>query len=128
MNVVDAQLQSPLWPVCPDMEITFVCQQPTREGTGTLTWRLRINGMTNLLTSTYQTASQLGISRPFDGDSFGFMASLVANSPTFNSTLTVTTNRRLHGTVVECDGLLLQDFFSQTINITSKSSLYYFGS
>ena len=71
---------------------------------------------------TYRISSQLGINQPFDGDSFGFMTSLqlVGNSLTLNSTLTVTADRRLHGTVVECAGLLsAQD----VINITSKSDI-----
>ena len=71
------------------------------------------------LQTTYQTSSQLGISQPFEGDSFGFMTSLVGNSPTLNSTLTVTADRRLHGTVVECAGLLPAQ--EVVINITSKS-------
>ena len=102
------------------MEITFVCQQPTGSGTGILRWSVEVTGMTDRrLQTTYQTSSQLGISQPFDGDSFGFMTSLVGNSPTFNSTLTVTADRRLHGTVVECAGLLPAQEI--VINITSKS-------
>ena len=60
-----------------------------------------INGMTiNTLLQSYQPSRQLGISRPFDGDSFGFMTSLVSNSPTLTSMLTVTADKRLDGTLV----------------------------
>ena len=117
---LDAQLQSPQWPVCPDREITFVCQVLGIQ----LTWSIEVNGMTGRqLQITYGTSSQLGISRPFDGDSFGFMTTLVRNrSSVYNSTLTVTADRRLHGTVVECTGLfMIQEVL---INIKSKSDLH----
>ena len=79
----------------------------------------------NPLIRSYQTSSQLGISQAFDGDSFGFMTSLVSNSPTLNSTLTVSTaDRRLHGTVVECAGLSPAQ--EVIISITSKSHMFIF--
>ena len=81
-----------------------------------------VNGMTNnTLLQSYQPSSQLGISRPFDGDSFGFMTSSVSNSPTLNSTMTVTADRRLDGTLVQCRGIsAIQEV---TISTISKSSL-----
>ena len=123
-HFVDAQLQSPRWPVCPDREIVFVCQQPASSGSSILTWTIAVTGITNRFQQTYQTSSVLGTSQTFQGDSYGFVASLVDNSPAFNSTLTVTADGRLHGTRVECEGLLPEDEFVQVINITSKSTLH----
>ena len=82
-----------------------------------------VNGMTNnTLLQSYQPSSQLGISQSFDGDSFGFMTSLVSNSPNLNSTLTVTADKRLDGTLVQCRGIsAIQEV---TIIIISKSSLH----
>ena len=103
----------------------FVCQQPVYSGNGLLTWTIAVTGITNRFQRTFQTPSQLGTSQTFQGDSYGFVASLVDNSPALNSTLTVTADRRLNGTRVECLGLLPQDVFFQVINITSKSTLHY---
>ena len=98
----------------------FVCQQPASSGTGVLRWTITVTGITNQFQQVYQTSSVLGTSQTFQGDSYGFVASLVDNSPALNSTLTVTADRRLHGTRVECVGLLPEDV--QVINITSKTT------
>ena len=100
----------------------FVCQQPVYSGNGVLTWTIAVTGTTNRFQRSYQTSSQLRTSQTFDGDSYGFVASLVDNSPALNSTLTVTADRRLNGTRVECVGLLPEDEFIQVINITRKTT------
>ena len=116
---VDAQLMSPIEPVCPGNRVIFTCQLP-----GAITrWRVFLPQQF-ILENTART-SQYGLAPvKFAGDpGFNFEIHVVSNSSTNATTeLQVTAVRELNGVTVECDGPSTSPIRS-TIEVASIGNL-----
>ena len=117
---VDAQLMSPIEPVCPGNRVIFTCQLP-----GAITrWRVFLPQQLTLENTA--RSSQYGLPAvKFAGDpGFNFEIHVVSNSSANATTeLQVTALRELNGVTVECSGPGTSPFRS-TIQVASIGKLY----
>ena len=98
---IDAQLMSPIDPVCPGNRIIFTCQLPG----AIIRWRVFLLQQVTL--ENIAQTSQYGLApvKFVDDPGFNFEIHIVSNSSTNATTeLQVTAVRELNGVTVECSG------------------------
>ena len=118
---VDAQLMSPIEPVCPGNRAIFTCQLP-----GAITrWRVYIVLPQQVTLENTARSSQYGSPVKFTADpGFNFEIHVLSNSSTNITTeLQVTAVRELNGVIVECSGPGTNPI-SSTIQVASIGKLY----
>ena len=83
-----------------------------------LIWMISFAGTSSVIQTAFRS-SDLGTSRTFQNDVYGFMASLDSIMPTYTSTLRVTVVTQLNKTNVTCTGTV--ESFSTIITFTGMS-------